>query len=522
MAYDFKLPDVGEGVDEAEVLKWMVEVGDGVLEDDPIAEVETERAIIEVPSPVDGKVERFHADEGDIVGVGERLVTFERGNGGEEARNDGGVEILDSDGNTAVEVDADGGERRPVEGNKEDGPPVSDATRRLAREMGIDPDEVEGSGEDGRVLAQDILHAAKEEQEERKEEREESEEETEDGDEGPGTAVPGKGDRTPEMEDEETAPEFGQRETPTVEPDTMEETSMFGDETPVSERTDDAGGVSDDAAVSGDDTPGTAKTDPFEEEVGERTEDDVKGPFEKEDTEKTSEESADPAVSGEDVGNGSSDVSAEFEEEKDTQEDTETTEPAEEKSERDRGAAPMTHHDVADAERFVEVCETIDGEAESGPTYSPLLVKACAEVLVENDVIGDGTDVNVGVAVETDNGVGVRVIKNVDEKGVAEISRLIDEADEVGNDEKEVTVTLVNPGATGGDGISPVVGTPGEAAVSVGEIRKRPFVVDGEVVARQTAPLRLTFDGRVADITDATRLTEDLKSVLKEPSLMLL
>ena len=509
MAYDFKLPDVGEGVHEAEVLKWMVDVGDGVLEDDPIAEVETERAIIEVPSPVDGRVEGFHAEEGETVEVGERLVTFERGGEGEEARNDGGVEILDSDGNAAVEVDADGGERGPVGGSQEDGPPMSEATRRLASEVGVDPDEVEGSGEDGRVLAQDILHAAKEEQQERKEERErakQGEEETKETAEGQGAAVPGKGDKTPAMEDEETSPEFGQGETPAVEPDTAQDTTMFGDETPATEREEKTEGTSEGAMQETDATEDVTAEKEAVEGRGREASTDHVGPFEEE---KRDEDTAEAEPSVEERGDVDSEATGPTESEK--------GETGDEK----REEALMTHHDVADAERFIEVCEGIESSVGPGPTYSSLLVKSCAEALAGTDVFVEEPKANVGVAVEADDGVRVQVIENADGKGVAEISREINESDGVGDDETEPALTLVNVGATGGDGVSPVVGKPGAAAVSVGEIRQRPSVIDGELVARQTAPLHLTFDGRVVDVTEAARFTDELKHCLKEPASML-
>lgn len=145
MARDFTLPDVGEGITEAEVLKWMVKEGDGVREDDPLAEVETDKAIIEIPSPVDGVVGEIRVSEGETVSVGDTLVTFEDGDAG-EARNDGGVEILDSDGNAAVDVDADEPEQEDKEvkkeGDRDDDAFASSSTRRLAHEVGVDIEDV--------------------------------------------------------------------------------------------------------------------------------------------------------------------------------------------------------------------------------------------------------------------------------------------------------------------------------------------------------------------------------------------
>ncbi|MXR21747.1 biotin/lipoyl-containing protein, partial [Halobacterium bonnevillei] len=77
MAREFKLPDVGEGVAEGELVRWLVDEGDAVTEDQPVAEVETDKAQVEVPAPVDGTVRTLHWDEGDVVPVGDVFVTFD-------------------------------------------------------------------------------------------------------------------------------------------------------------------------------------------------------------------------------------------------------------------------------------------------------------------------------------------------------------------------------------------------------------------------------------------------------------
>src|ERR671918_2498354 len=73
---DFKLPDLGEGVTEAEIDRWLVKEGQEVNEDDPLVEVITDKATAEIPSPFSGKVARLHVKEGDIVPVGTVLVTI--------------------------------------------------------------------------------------------------------------------------------------------------------------------------------------------------------------------------------------------------------------------------------------------------------------------------------------------------------------------------------------------------------------------------------------------------------------
>ena len=78
MTYEFKLPDIGEGVVEGEVVEWLVGVGDAVAEDQPIVAVMTDKATVEIPSPKAGKVLTLGADAGDVVPVGSVLITIAR------------------------------------------------------------------------------------------------------------------------------------------------------------------------------------------------------------------------------------------------------------------------------------------------------------------------------------------------------------------------------------------------------------------------------------------------------------
>src|SRR5438270_6884582 len=74
---DFLLPDLGEGLEEAEVVKWLVAEGDEVTLNQPLVEVNTAKALVEIPSPFAGRIAKLHGGEGDIVLVGKPLVTFE-------------------------------------------------------------------------------------------------------------------------------------------------------------------------------------------------------------------------------------------------------------------------------------------------------------------------------------------------------------------------------------------------------------------------------------------------------------
>ena len=77
MAFQFKLPDIGEGIHEGEIVKWFVKPGDKVQEDDVLCEVQNDKAVVEIPSPVTGTVEEVLIAEGTVATVGQILVTFD-------------------------------------------------------------------------------------------------------------------------------------------------------------------------------------------------------------------------------------------------------------------------------------------------------------------------------------------------------------------------------------------------------------------------------------------------------------
>ena len=79
MAFEFKFPDIGEGITEGELLSWKVKEGDRIAQDQTVAEMETDKAVVEMPSPRAGRVVKLHAAEGDIVNVGDVLVTIDDG-----------------------------------------------------------------------------------------------------------------------------------------------------------------------------------------------------------------------------------------------------------------------------------------------------------------------------------------------------------------------------------------------------------------------------------------------------------
>lgn len=194
---DFLLPDLGEGLEEAEVVSWRVAQGDRVQLNQPLVEVNTAKALVEIPSPFAGVIARLHAAEGDVVAVGAPLVTFELSAVGAEAAEQteaaeaagagvqaslesaGGVDAAAGEGaeeerrpkrravlvgyGVAEEEDSSGQRQEEAGGTRRgDGDPAraTPPVRRLARELGVDLSSLEGTGPGGRITRGDVERTA--------------------------------------------------------------------------------------------------------------------------------------------------------------------------------------------------------------------------------------------------------------------------------------------------------------------------------------------------------------------------
>ncbi len=166
MAVEFKLPDLGEGIHEAEIVSVKFKEGDTVKEDDVLFEVETDKAMVEIPSPYSGVVEKMHVQEGQTVNVGIVMVSFGGGgsNGAAPAKEEK-VEVVEEvkepvmAAAAAPAVEARGtapGSRQGFVHDRSRPVPAAPAVRRLARELGIDLHNVAGTGRGGRVLKEDV------------------------------------------------------------------------------------------------------------------------------------------------------------------------------------------------------------------------------------------------------------------------------------------------------------------------------------------------------------------------------
>ncbi|WP_296226381.1 dihydrolipoamide acetyltransferase family protein [Ralstonia sp. UBA689] len=152
----FKLPDLGEGLQEAEIVQWHVQVGDDIAADQPLVSVETAKAIVEIPSPQSGRIARLFGQPGDIVHIGAPLAAFE-GAGGEDADAGTVVGQMPAGQHVVREAPAVVGAAAAAGG----GIKAMPAVRALARKLDVDLSMVTPSGPDGVVTAADVERAAK-------------------------------------------------------------------------------------------------------------------------------------------------------------------------------------------------------------------------------------------------------------------------------------------------------------------------------------------------------------------------
>nr|MDP9494515.1 E3 binding domain-containing protein [Actinomycetota bacterium] len=161
MAKEFRLPDIGEGLTEAEIVRWLVAEGDSVEADQPVVEVETDKAVVEIPSPWAGIVFRHGGAEGETIAVGAVLVVI-----GEPGESSGPESPPDPVQQAVASVapivgtlseDAEDLSAPPPGGVEAEQVKALPIVRKMAREMGVDLSQVVGSGPGGRITREDIL-----------------------------------------------------------------------------------------------------------------------------------------------------------------------------------------------------------------------------------------------------------------------------------------------------------------------------------------------------------------------------
>jgi len=535
--FEFELPDLGEGVAEGEVLVWHVAVGEAVHEDQTLAEVETDKAAVDVPSPVAGVVRELHAEVGDIVATGEVLVTIEEGADGPESTE-----------RTAPPEDSAAGDDRVF------APP---SVRRLARERSVDIATVEGTGPSGRITEADVAAAASEREDDGPTSvvsKVDDDEREDDGptsvvskvdddereDDGPTSVVSKVGDDGPGTESDGTEPAVKSAVRKVAS--TMTERRDRTLATPATRRLARELGVDIDAVPTDETRDGEPYVDAAavravaerESEAGEITDEDVR-----EVAERVVSELREAAT---ETGVEATPVEATDADRREPYRGVRRT--IGEQMARSRREVPhATHHDKVAVPGLVEARERLQPLAEERGvhlTYTPLVLQCVAAALDDHPILATQLDTereavvyrsdrDIGVATATDHGLVVPVVEDVDEKGLlelaADVNQLVERARnrDIAREELQGGVfTVTNFGAIGGEYADPIINVPETAILGVGALKERPVAEDGEVVAKPTLTLSLAIDHRVVDGADAARFVDTLKSYLADPTRLLL
>ena len=546
MAREFTLPDVGEGLTEAEIVSWLVAPGDTVSEDQPVAEVETDKAVVEVPSPVDGTVGEILAEEGEMVPVGTVIVTFDV---------DGASADADADRAEASTKTSDAGDAAPDAADSGSGGGrtfASPTTRQLARELGVEIGAVDGSGPGGRITDADVRAAA-----------DDAAGVEADADSATGEADGAKS-ATRRIDDEES---FGNRAdedaSATASPTEGASTTRpatAADRTrtlaaPATRKHAEEAGVDIDAVPTDRVKEGEAFVTPAEVDAYAEAQTRAQAA----DAEALSADSAGGAASGDaaEPSPATADRPTPGEDERIPYRGVRRT--IGEQMERSKYTAPhATHHDEADVTELVGIRNRLTeraAERGSSLSYLPFVIKAVVAGLKQYPILNSHLDEdneeivlrgahNIGIATATDAGLMVPVLKHADDKSLLEIADEMNDLVERARDRSIApeemrggSFSITNFGAVGGEYATPIINYPETAILGLGAIKEKPRVVEAtngdtdgvsgdaarkEVVPRKVLTISLSIDHRVVDGAEAARFTNTVIEYLESPELLLL
>ncbi len=430
--FQFKLPDIGEGIAEGEIVKWFVKAGDTINEDDTLLEVQKDKSVEEIPSPVTGTVKNVLVPEGTVAQVGDVLVE------------------IDAPGHNDAPTAAPAPAAPQVAAAQPSTPAASAPTtavvtaanpnkrvlampsvRQYAREKDVDISQVTATGNGGRVTKEDI------------------------------DAFVSGGGQAVQASSETTAPQA----------------------------------VTQPAAAAAKEAPKA-----FVSNLGELETREALTPMRK-------------AIAKAMVNS--------------------------------KHTAPhVTLHDEVEVsklwdnrKRFKEVAAQQDTKL----TFLPYVVKALTTTVKKYPVLNASIDdakqeivykhyYNIGIATDTDHGLYVPNVKNADTKGLFAIADEINEKAAMAQegklsaeDMRNGTITISNIGSVGGGFFTPVINYPEVAILGVGTISQQPIVnAEGEIVVGRVMKLSLSFDHRIVDGATAQKAMNNIKRLLADPELMLM
>lgn len=447
MPREFLLPDLGEGITEAQIIRILMKQGDTITEDQYLMEVETDKAAVEIPSPYAGVATAVHVKEGDTVNVGSVIVTFDDGvdapatSAAPVAEKSvsaagavgGGTTATLAPPPNAPPAAAPASPAAPLPGGgRKTTASAAPVVRKLAREMGVDIDTVRGSGPGGRVLREDVQRSA---------------------------SAPASGQ----------APSSGAELTVPVAPASRVSVA------PVAP------------------LPGTPDNDKW------------------------------GRIYREPITQIRKTIAKQMARSAYT-------------------AVHVTHGDEADITKLDEMRRDLNEATGNDPkmTVMSFLIRAVCLALRKYPIFNASFDqdtgemiykeyINMGVAVDSERGLIVPVIRNADQlslRGIATSLRGI--ADRIRANQFAIedlrggTFTITNVGALGGTFSTPIINYPEIAILGLGRSVWKPVIKNDEIVKALLLPLNLSFDHCTTDGANAARFTGEIKSYLELPAKLLL
>ena len=434
--YQFTLPDVGEGMAEGEIVSWLVAEGDEVNEEDSLVEIQNDKSVEEVASPVTGKIVRILVEAGTVANVGDVLAEIDAPGHNSEASapvstpESPAQETKAADPAAGMSTNASAG-NVPVASDPNKRVLAMPSVRQFAREQGVDITAVAGTGKNGRVLREDVAN------------------------------FNSLADQALEAPVRETAQATATPEAPAAKP--AKKAATLADNSDRVER---------------------IKMTPMRKAIAKAM----------------------------DTANHTAPMVTLF---------------------KDVEVSQLWDH----RKKFKDIA------AERGTklTFLPYAVKALVAAVKKypqlNASIDDATQefvykhyYNIGIATDTDAGLYVPNIKNADTRSMFDIADIINEnaakahAGELkGPEMADGTVSISNIGSVGGEFFTPILNYPETAILGFGAIKSEPVVnADGEVVAGRVLKLSLTFDHRIVDGATGQKALNEIARLMADPELLLM
>jgi pyruvate dehydrogenase E2 component (dihydrolipoamide acetyltransferase) len=546
MVYEFKFPDVGEGITEGTLVSWKVKVGDTIKQDEPIAEVENDKATVAIPSPVSGKIVDLLAKEGDTLQVGTVFVKID-----EENSTNTQEKKQESDSFSQTQSQSPEPSSEPHQSSEPDSPKnapqftveeVDDyrevlampAVKHKAKLLGIDLTKIKGSGPHGQIVESDFINAQNEllsQIQNTSMADSQSPEPSSDSQEGevfvertmgisnilatPSvrikarelgidlTKIKGSGDNGRILESDLTNEQRGESESSTNEQNTQEsntnkqENSISSLEDPVIQA--------------------LGLPESLPKEILEQKEKQISEPEQK----KVEELNQQLKI---DLSKGIRGIIT-----KHMKESLNKT-------------SQTTLSDYANVSRLVEFRNREKEKLKEkgiSLTYLPFIIKAVIEaakkypklnaVYTNDQTIELKKEYNISIATDTEKGLMVPVLKHCERKSIIDLAIELKEKATLARssslsptDSLEGTFTITSVGSIVGEFFTPILNYPQVAILGVGRISKKPIVKDDQIIVADMVCLNLTYDHSIIDGADAARFLKEVIQVLEDPELLFL